>query len=90
MDGMTTERQEWMAGDGRRGTSVAEGVSRRKDRGTHTWVRRIADAWWRGWVAFIRAVGEPYLPLGGRAASGSVTRDSRGTRVQESEGERCA
>ena len=36
------------------------------ERGVGRWVRAVAAAWMRGWMAFVASTGEPYLSMAGR------------------------
>jgi hypothetical protein len=39
---------------------------RNRDTAVGALARRVTGAWARGWVAFVAAMGEPYLSLAGR------------------------
>lgn len=58
---------------------VEAGVVRRVEEGGLRGVARAVGRWWmRGWVAFVRAAGEPYLPMGGGSDSMGLPDASRG------------
>lgn len=88
MDGIAKSRGAWVTD--RRDRSASDGAASGPEEARREgWLGRAAAAWWRGWAAFTRATGEPYLSLGGRGMPAPAPGADRAER-EEVEEERCA